>query len=74
MLLGSDSGLEGGCGSSSSSRRLLGAPEVTLGMLADRVEDVEVVEEGEGGLEGDLRVTIIFSKTITTRTTVEEDA
>ena len=60
--------------SSSSRRRLLGAPEVTLGMLADRVEDVGVVEGGEGGLERDLRVTIIFSKTITTRTTVEEDA
>ena len=59
---------------SSSSRRLLGAPEVTLGMLADRVEDAGVVEGGEGGLEGDLRVTIIFSKTITTRTAVEEDA
>ena len=58
----------------SSSRCLLGAPEVALGMLADRVEDVGVVGEGEGGLEGDLRVTIIFSKTITTRTTVEEDA
>ena len=58
----------------SSSRRLLGTPKVTLGMLADRVEDVGVVEGGEGGLEGDLRVTIIFSKTITTRTAVEEDA
>ena len=59
---------------SSSSHRLLGAPEVTLGRLADRVEDAGVVEGGEGGLERDLRVTMIFSKTITTRTTVEEDA
>ena len=57
-----------------SSRCLLGAPEVTLGMLADRVEDVGVVEGGEGGLERDLRVMMIFSKTITTRTAVEEDA
>ena len=60
--------------SSSSRRRLLGAPEVTLGMLADRVEDAGVVEGGEGGLERDLRVTMIFSKTITTRTAAEEDA
>lgn len=55
MLLGSDSGLEGGCGSSSSSRGLLGAPEAILGVLVDGAEDVGIVEGGEGGLEGILR-------------------